>query len=239
MENPKKQIPQAIIIGGIVISAIYIFTACGIGVAIPTSEISTSAGLIDSLQILTGESNGIFISIMAILFLLTLFGNMISWALGVNNVARYAANNGDMPSVFQKSSKEHDMPTGASIMNGIVATIVVLLAPFIPNEDLFWSFFALNLVMFLLSYIPMFPAFIRLRKIDANTERPFHVSGSESFLKVLAAIPALMIIIALIFVAIPLSFDAETLAATLPITIGAIIFIIIEEIIIIKKKIGK
>ncbi len=238
MENPKKQIPQAIIVGGLVIAAIYIFTAFGIGVAIPTSEISTSAGLIDSLQILTSQTGGLFINIMAVLFLLTLFGNMISWALGVNNVARYAANNGDMPSVFQKSSKENNMPTGAAVMNGVVATIVVLLAPFIPNEDLFWSFFALNLVMFLISYIPMFPAFIRLRKIDPNTERPFHVSGSDSFLKILAFIPALMIVVALIFIAIPLSFDAETLTATLPITIGAIVFIVIEELIIIKKKIG-
>ena len=32
MENPKKQIPQAIVSGGLVIAAIYIFSAFGIGV---------------------------------------------------------------------------------------------------------------------------------------------------------------------------------------------------------------
>ncbi|OYP47097.1 amino acid:proton antiporter, partial [Lachnotalea glycerini] len=94
MENPKKQIPQSIIAGGIIIAAIYIFSAFGIGVAIPTSEVSTSSGLIDSLQMLTGKTTGLFISIMAVLFLITLFGNMISWSLGVNNVAMYAAANG-------------------------------------------------------------------------------------------------------------------------------------------------
>ena len=52
MQNPKKQIPQAIITGGIVIALIYIFSAFGIGVAIPTSEISTSSGLIDSFSLL-------------------------------------------------------------------------------------------------------------------------------------------------------------------------------------------
>ena len=52
MQNPKKQIPQAIIAGGIVIALIYIFSAFGIGVAIPTDEISTSSGLIDSFQLL-------------------------------------------------------------------------------------------------------------------------------------------------------------------------------------------
>src|SRR5699024_10312964 len=76
MENPKKQIPQAIVVGGIVIAAIYIFSAFGIGVAIPTEQISTSSGLIDSLQLLTGQTNSMFINVMAILFLITLFGNM-------------------------------------------------------------------------------------------------------------------------------------------------------------------
>ena len=84
MEDPKKQIPQAIVSGGLVIAAIYIFSAFGIGVAIPTAEVSTSSGLIDSLQLLTGQTGGLFISIMAIMFVLTLFGNMISWSLGVN-----------------------------------------------------------------------------------------------------------------------------------------------------------
>lgn len=236
MENPKKQIPQAIITGGLVIAAIYIFSAFGIGVAIPTSEVSTSSGLIDSLQLLTGKTTGIFISVMAVLFLLTLFGNMISWSLGVNSVAAYAAENGDMPKVFAKRSAKNDMPTGTAIMNGIVASIVVVIAPFIPNQDLFWCFFALNLVMFLLAYLPIFPAFLKLREIDPDAERPFKVSGGPVFLKILAYLPMVLILIALVFVAVPLSFDAETLAGVLPITIGSIVFIIIGEFIVRKKR---
>ncbi len=233
MENPKKQIPQAIIIGGLVIAAIYIFTAFGIGVAVPVEEINTSAGMIESFQVLTGQTGGPFIALVSVLFLLTLFGNMISWSMGVNSVARYAANKGDMPSVFRK--EKNGIPTGSAVMNGIVASIVVCIAPFIGNEDLFWSFFALNLVMFLLAYVPIFPDFLRLRKIDPKTPRPFHVSGKASFLKILATVPAIIIVISLIFIAVPLSFDAETLEATLPITVGAIIFILMEEVMLWKK----
>lgn len=231
MENPKKQIPQAIVIGGLVIAAIYIFSAFGIGVAIPTEEISTSSGLIESLQLLTGNPTSLFITVAAILFLLTLFGNMISWSQGVNSVAAYAADMGDMPNVFKKRRK-NGIPSGAPIMNGIVASIVILLAPIIPNEDLFWSFFALNLVMFLLSYIPVFPAFLKLRELEPERERPFKVKGNKGFLKVLAYIPMALIIVALIFIAVPMDNSAETLSNTLPITIGAIIFIMIGEIII-------
>lgn len=231
MENPSKQIPKAIIIGGLVIAGIYMFSAFGIGVAIPTADISTSSGLVDAIILMTNEPTGLLVKVSAVLFLLTLFGNMISWSLGVNSVASYAAKNGDMPKVFKHESKKNQMPTGAAIMNGIVASVVVLIAPIIPNQDLFWSFFALNLVMFLLSYIPIFPAFLKLRKIDPDTPRPFKVKGSDLFLKILALCPMVVIIVSLIFTAVPLSFDSATLEATLPITIGAVIFIIIGEFI--------
>lgn len=231
MENPRKQIPKAIIIGGVVIAAIYMFSAFGIGAAIPTAEVSPDSGLMDAIMLITGKETGIFICLIAFLFLLTLFGNMISWSLGVNNTACYAAENGDLPAVFGKRSGKDEMPTGAAIMNGIVASIVVIIAPFIPNEDMFWSFFALNLVMFLMSYIPVFPAFYKMRKIDPNTERPFKVSGSDLMLKLYyVALPMILLIVSIIFTAVPLSFDAETLSGTLPITVGAIIFIVIGEI---------
>lgn len=236
MENPKKQIPQSIIAGGLVIAAIYIFMAFGIGVAIPSDQISTSTGLVASVQILTGSTRGVIVIAVAIGFLLTLFGNMISWSLGVNNVAAYSAENGDMPGVFKIRSKKTNMPIGSAVMNGLVASLVLIIAPFMPNEDLFWSFFALNLVMFLLSYLPVFPAFIKLRKTDPDTERPFKVPGSPLFLKILASMPMILIVIALIFTAIPLSFDAETLSSKLPITIGAVIFIIIGEVIVNRKR---
>ncbi|MBJ8349952.1 APC family permease [Streptococcus zalophi] len=239
MENPKKQIPQSIIVAGIVIAAIYIFSAFGIGVAIPVDEISTSSGMMDSFKLLTNSTSGWFIILMALLFLLTLFGNMISWSLGINNTACYAAENGDMPSFFSKRSGKDNMPTGAALMNGFVASFVVIIAPFLPNQDLFWSFFSLNLVMFLLSYVPVFPAFYRLRKIDPDTPRPFKVGGNDLMLKIMVIVPMIIILISLIFTAFPLSFDTETLTSMLPITIGSFIFIILGEVIITVKKIKK
>ena len=232
MENPKKQIPQSIIIGGIVIAAIYIFCAFGIGAAIPSDQISADTGLLDAMMLLTGKTGGLFIAVMALFFMVTLFGNMISWSLGVNSVASYAADNHDLPQVFGKRSKKNDMPTGAALMNGIVATIVVVIGAFLPDSNLFWSFFALNLVMFLLSYLPIFPAFLKLRKTDPDRERPFKAPGGAVMQKVLAILPMALIVISVIFTAVPLAFDSETLAATLPITIGSVVFLIIGEIII-------
>lgn len=236
MTNPKKQIPQAIVIGGLIIAAIYLFGGFGIGAAIPVSEISADSGLIDAIVLMSGKEGGIFIGAVALLFLVTLFGNMISWSLGVNSTAAYAADRGDMPRVFTRRWAKNDMPTGSALMNGIVATVIVLLGAVMsiaaPDSELFWSFFALNLVLFLMSYLPIFPAFLKLRREDAGRERPFKVPGGPVLIKVMAIVPMVLIVVSIIFTAVPLAFDSETLAATLPITIGAIICIIIGELFI-------
>ena len=232
MQNPRREIPRAIITGGIVIAAIYIFCAFGIGVAIPSNQISADTGLLDAMMMLTGRTGGLFISLMALLFLVTLFGNMISWSLGVNSVAAYAADNHDLPAVYAKRSRKNEMPIGTAVMNGIVASIVVIIGAFMTDPNLFWSFFALNLVMFLLSYLPIFPAFLRLRKTDPDHERPFRVSGGNTLCRIMVYVPMVLIVISIIFTAVPLSFDSETLAEVLPITIGSIIFLLLGEIII-------
>lgn len=236
MQNPRRQIPVSIILGGIVIAAIYLFSAFGIGAAVPVDEISPDSGLIDALVAITGRTGGWFISIAAILFLVTLFGNMISWSMGVNSTAAYAADHGDMPALFSRRREKNDMPVGSALASGVVATVVCLagvaMEYLLPDSSLFWSFFALNLVMLLLSYLPVFPAFLRLRKRDPDTPRPFRVPGGKYVLPVIAYLPFIMIIAAILFTAVPFSLDAETLSYYLPITVGSLIAVLIGEILI-------
>ena len=178
MTNPKKEIPKAIILGGLFIVFFYILASFGIGVAIPKEELSAGGGLIDSFILLTGKSGGIIIGIFAVMFLYTLAANLISWSLGVNYVAAYAAKQGSLPSLLGKEDK-NGMPSGANITNGVIASLIVIAAPFIPSEDIFWSFFALNMVTLLMSYVLMFPAFLKLRNKDPKAYRPFKINGGS------------------------------------------------------------
>lgn len=236
MSDPKKQIPQSIVTGGIVIAAIYLFSAFGIGAAVDVREISVDSGLIDAVSLILGGSGGVLVGVVALLFLVTLFGNMISWSMGVNATAAYAAARGDMPAVFSRRWAKNDMPVGAALTSGVVASAVCILGVIIellsPASSLFWSFFALNLVMLLLSYVPVFPAFLRLRARDPDAERPFRVPGGRGLLRALAYVPMALILVSIFFTAVPLSMDSETLSYYLPITVGSLISIAIGEVLI-------
>ena len=236
MSEPKKQIPQSIVTGGIVIAAIYLFSAFGIGAAVDVREISVDSGLIDAVSLILGADGGVLVGVVALLFLVTLFGNMISWSMGVNSTAALAADHNDMPRIFAKRWAKNNMPVGSAIASGVVASGVCILGVLIemvtPDSSLFWSFFALNLVMLLLSYLPVFPAFLKLRRVDAKTPRPFRVPGSDAALRCIVYVPMALIIISIIFTAVPLSFDPETLKSFLPITIGTILSAAIGEVLI-------
>ena len=234
MDNPKKQIPRAIILGGLVIAGIYLLGGFGISAVIPANEVDAASGLIEAVILISGQDSGLFIGTVTLLFVITLFGNMISWSLGINNTACYAAEHGDMPAPFAKRWSKNKMPIGAAIINGIVAAVIcvlgVIMTLLAPESELFWTFFALNMVLLLMSYLPIFPAFLKLRKTDPNAIRPFKVPGGPVMLKIMAYVPMTLIIISIFFCAAPLSFDAETLASVLPITIGAILCVVIGEV---------
>lgn len=230
MKKPEKEIPRAIILGGVIIAVFYLLAAFGIGVAVPKEELSASSGIIESITLLVGAKNKWVIAIYGILFLYTLASNLLSWAFGVNSVAKYASDEGGLPAFLGKEDK-NGRPLGAEMANGIIASIIVLIAPLIPSEDIFWSFFALNMVTLLMSYILMFPAFLRLRKKDPDIERPFKVGGKGFLLGLITYLPMILLIISVIFSIIPLNSASEELGEKLPILIGTLVAVVIGEII--------
>ncbi|MFR7751151.1 MAG: APC family permease [Collinsella sp.] len=126
MKNPSKDIPKAIVLGGLAIGAIYLFCSFGIGAAIPADQIDPDFGMIYAVMTMVGEASPIFM-LICIIFLVTLFANMASWSFGVNFVADYAAKHGNMPKVFASMISDDDMPNGANPVNAIVASLVLCL----------------------------------------------------------------------------------------------------------------
>lgn len=230
MKNPTKEIPKAIILGGFIIAVFYLLSAFGISVAIPVEELTISSGIIESFMLLTGRTRGLLITVFGIMFLYTLAANLISWSLGVNYVAKYAAEQNALPKVLRHEDK-NGMPIGANLTNGVVASIIVLTAPLIPSQDVFWSFFALNMVTLLMSYILMFPSFLKLRKTEPDRVRPFKIGGGGFKLKLITYLPMVLLIIAVVFSIVPLNTGAEELGEKIPLLIGTAAAVIIGEII--------
>lgn len=234
MKEPKKEIPKSIIVGGLFIALFYMFGAFGVGAAIPADQLSMDSGFIDALVILLKTSSGPLIFALGVLFIYTLIANLVSWSPGINFVAMYAAKNKSFPAVFATENK-HGMAKGANILNGVVASILMVIAYYLTvsggDVDSFWTFFALSVVTFISSYLFMFAAFLKLRKIDPNHERPYKIPGGKALMKAMTFVPMFFIILALVFTCFPYDFETGTLGPDKMLIIGSIVAIIIGEII--------
>ena len=232
MKNPQKEIPKALLMAGILIVTFYLFASFGIGVAIPREELSTYGGLLDSFQFFFVNMGlpGILIPIIALMFLYSLFANPIVWALGVNYVAFHAAENNAMPKIFAKTTKGGG-PLGATIVSSVVASALIIAAPFIPNPDIFWGFFALQILMLLIPYVFMFPAFKKLRKTDSDVIRPYKAPGGKIAINLMTYIPMIMLLVSGILVAVYPNYDGTWTFEPLMI-IGTIISLLIGEVVV-------
>ena len=237
MEDPKKEIPKALIIGGTLMALFYVLPATGINIAMSLEDAEAS-GITESFMILLTKLGmnpdliRIIVIIVGLMFIYTMVANIVSWSFGVNSVAKYSADDGGLPKVFSKTNKQ-GVPYMASIMNGIVASIIIVIGIILGQvsetaSNLFWTFFSLSLVTLLLSYMPLFLAFLKLRKTD-KTERVYKVRGSDGFIKLFAIVPFILLVLGIIFTLFG-DFTWEFISSNMPLIIGAGISLIIQEI---------
>ncbi len=237
MENPKREIPKALIIGGVLMALFYILPATGVNIAM-TLEEAEAAGITDSFLILltrigiNADITRAIVIIVGLMFIYTMVANIVSWSFGVNSVAKYSADDGGLPKVFSKTNKE-GVPYMSSIMNGIVASVIIIIGIILGEvsesaSNLFWTFFSLSLVTLLISYIPLFLSFIKLRKTD-KTERVYRVPGGKVMTALMAYVPFVLLVLSVIFTLFG-DFSKDYISSNIPLIIGVVVSVIIQEI---------
>ena len=237
MENPRREIPKALIIGGVLMALFYILPATGVNIAMSLEE-AEAAGITDSFLILltrigvNADITRAIVIIVGLMFIYTMVANIVSWSFGVNSVAKYSADDGGLPKVFSKTNKE-GVPYMSSIMNGIVASVIIIIGIILGEvsesaSNLFWTFFSLSLVTLLISYIPLFLSFIKLRKTD-KTERVYRVPGGKVMTALMAYAPFVLLVLSVIFTLFG-DFSKDYISSNIPLIIGVVVSVIIQEI---------
>jgi glutamate:GABA antiporter len=235
MKNPGRDIPRAIIIAGVLIAFFYILGTLGMLMALPVENLSLVGGIIDALRILMGESalGETLVTILGIGALFTLLANMVTWTMGSNRTAAEAANEGELPAIFGKLHSTNLTPVGAFVITGVVSSVVLVIYGLMAGsaEDLFWTLFAFSSMIFLLPYLAMFPAFLKLRKSEPDIERPYIVPGGSKVAAVFAILCELFILQAIVFfVWVP--GQPIDWSYAVPVLIGVVVTLVTGEILL-------
>ncbi len=233
-KNPSKDVPKSVISGAIVMSLIYILTSVAILLIIPVAEVGVVKGFLDAFITVfgTGALATVAVFGIGILFIGTIVLQVQQWSLGSCIVAAEAAEAKELPQMFKKYNAK-ESPIGALIVTGILSSSVIVIYGFMAGtaEDLFWMLFEFSSMLFLMPYIILVFAFVKLRKEDASTIRPFKVPFGDKFALVLAIFMALVLVITImLFIWVP-GYPMDW-GYTLPVLIGVIVALVAGEIIV-------
>jgi len=190
---------------------------------------------VDTLQAVLGGSTlaNVAVIVLGIGALYTFFANMVTWTMGANRTAAQAAEEGTLPAIFGRLHPVNKTPVGAYIITGIVSTLVVIVYGFLArsNEDLFWTLFAFSSIVFLLPYLMLYPAFLKLRASDPEARRPYRFPGGQPFAWVMSILGLLFIIQAIVlFIWVP--GEPIDWAYAAPILIGVAVTLAIGEVLL-------
>ena len=231
MKNPQRDVPKALISSAIVIALLYLITTFTVWVVIPIKEINVASGILHVFTITFSDHamKQIITVVFGLIISLSFFAGIVAWSLGQNRTVAESANNGDLPKILGRMTNGM-VPIGASIISGIISTVVIIIYGFIAKNaaELFWHVISFSLVVGLFSYLMLFPAFIILRKKDRGINRPYQVPGPEWLAIFLAIMAETFVLIAVLILIIQPGHDF--VRSALPIIIGVLISVIIGEV---------
>ncbi len=235
MKNPGRDVPKAIITAGVLIAFFYLFATVGMLLALPLDQLGLVSGIVDTLQAVLGSSviGTVAVIVLGIGALYTFFANMVTWTMGANRTAAQAAEEGTLPAIFGRLHPVNKTPVGAYLITGIVSTLVVIVYGLLAgsNEDLFWTLFAFSSIVFLLPYLMLYPAFLKLRAADPHARRPYTFPGGKPLAWAASILGLLFILQAIVFfIWVPGEPIDWSYAA--PILVGVLVTLVVGEVLL-------
>ena len=179
IKNSKKNLPRALLIGGIIIAAVYIFYYVGVAGGATNQQLIEKGATIAFTNIFGGVFGNILNLFVVISCLGTTNGLMLACTRGMYSLA--ARNEGPDPKVYGQLDPHTNMP-GNSAVVGLIITAGWFLYFYCTNLACMWEgpfvfdSSELPIITIYLMYLPMLIQWMRKEK-DQNLLRRFIMPG--------------------------------------------------------------
>jgi len=166
LRNPARDYPRSIFLAMALVLAIFIGPTLAISWVVPSARISFTVGVMQAFNGLFNHFGlGFAVPVIAIALAVGALAGMISWLDGPSEgLLLIGRKHGYLPPYFQKVNR-YGIEVRIIATEGVVITLFAVLYAFIPNvSHAFWIFTVLATQVYLIMYVLMFIAAIRLRR---------------------------------------------------------------------------
>lgn len=179
LRNPGKEFPKAMALAVVLVLLIFILPSLAISWVVPAKELSLTAGVMQAFDAVFAHFGVQWLTkIFGIMLVTASLGGMLAWLAGPSKgLLMISRENGYLPPFFQKLNK-HGVQQNILVVQGAVTTVIALLYAFIPNvSSAYWMLSVITTQVYLIVYLLMFVAAVRLRRLQPEHPRGFRVRG--------------------------------------------------------------
>ncbi|MGW4242774.1 amino acid permease [Nocardia sp. NPDC004722] len=205
LRNPARQYPAAIMIAAVTAAAIFTLGALSVAGILPYDQINLNSGVFDALRagFSTLMNIGWPVLILAAMIAYGALAGTLAWITGPSRGVLATAHDGMLPPVLQKVNSR-GVQVNILITQGLAVTVLCL--PYFLMDDVSSAFFlitAMAVGIYIVIYLFMYAAAIRLRYTQPDLPRAFKVPGGNTGMWIFAGIGFLAMVFALITAFVP------------------------------------
>jgi len=175
LKNPGKEFPKSMFLAMGLVLLIFILPALAISWVVPADQLSLTAGVMQAFDAMFAQFGSTWLTpIVGIMLVAASLGGMLTWLAGPSKgLLMISRQEGYLPPFLQKLNK-HGVQQNILVTQGLVTTVIALGYALIPDvSSVYWIFSVITTQVYLIVYLLMFVAAVRLRRNQPDHPRGY------------------------------------------------------------------
>src|SRR5215217_4336607 len=175
LREPGKEFPKSIFFAMALVLLIFIPPALAISWIVPAEELSLTAGIMQAFDAILANFSAQWLTpILGIMLVTASLAGMLTWLAGPSKgLLLISREEGYLPPFLQRLNK-NGVQQNILVTQGLVTTVIALGYALIPDvSSAYWIFSVITTQVYLIMYLLMFVAAVRLRRNDPDHPRGY------------------------------------------------------------------
>jgi amino acid transporter len=179
--DPRRNVPRAVLISGVIITLIYVLGTVALLVALPQKEIGILSGVGVAVAAVQEKMGlGFLAAASALLIALGGMGGVSSWLAGSSRIPYVAGIDRYLPATFGMVHARYGTPHVALLVTGAISSLVILLG-FVGSsvKETYEQLALFTTVVYFIPYLYLFASLIKLGAPGAAAPGVIRVPGGR------------------------------------------------------------
>lgn len=180
IRKPQRNFPKAVMVSSGFILVSMILGSLSIACVLPEKQINLVAGVIQVFSNLF-EAFGLkgWTPVLTVLIVVGSIGGMTNWLISPAKGLLHAAEFGYLPKFFMRTNK-HGIAQNILLAQAVLVSLVCLIFLLVPSVNAFyWFLTALSTELYMIMYVLMFGATLRLHYKYVDRPKAFKIPGGQ------------------------------------------------------------